>query len=302
MPEVRSCVKPNLFIVGAPKCGTSSMHAYLQAHPEIFMSTPKELHYFGRDLPQPRPTASLGEYLTYFSAIAPYERWVGESSPSYLYSRSAPSEIREFTPEARVIIMVRNPVDMIYSLHSQQLRQGTETILDFKEALKNEARSKAGDRTSVKLGFLSSQPYREAATYSSHVQRYLDVFDLDRIHVIVLEELQADPARVYGQVLEFLDVIPFEPAFGVANSNKVLRSVKLHRFIHQPPEVARWAANNLLPARTRRKLFNRVRALNMKSRPLPPMDPALAKQLRDQFAPEVHRLSKLLGRDLSFWL
>ena len=130
-------MRPNFFIVGAPKCGTTALHAYLDAHPEIFMSHYKEPRFFGSDLRQRRrPTKS--QYFSCF-ARARNEKRVGEASVLYLYSKCAAAEIKEFCPEARIIIMLRDPVEMLHSKHSQSIFSGNEVINDFEEALEAEA-------------------------------------------------------------------------------------------------------------------------------------------------------------------
>src|SRR3954468_1950993 len=112
---------PSFFIVGAPKCGTTSLNDYLRQHPRIFIPERKELHYFGSDLTflkTQRPTRE--EYLAHFAAAQP-QQIAGEASVWYLYSQLAAREIHDFCREAKFIIMLRNPVDMMHSLHSQYL-------------------------------------------------------------------------------------------------------------------------------------------------------------------------------------
>ncbi|MCP2728272.1 sulfotransferase family protein [Limnofasciculus baicalensis] len=102
--------KPNLFVVGAPKCGTTSMHNYLGQHPEIFMSSPKELHYFSRDIDCfTGKIKELYNYLQLFDS-AGNAKYIGESSPEYLYSEVASQQIKELCSDAKIIIMLRNPL------------------------------------------------------------------------------------------------------------------------------------------------------------------------------------------------
>src|SRR3989339_415720 len=135
--------KPDFFIVGAPKSGTTAMCTYLKQHPEIFMPEKKESHFFGTDLNSPRFIRDKKIYLSLFSK-AKDERRVGESSVWYLYSKKAASEIKEFSPSASIIIMLRNPVDMLYSQHSQFLYNGNEDIACFEEALNAEQDRRRG--------------------------------------------------------------------------------------------------------------------------------------------------------------
>src|SRR5688572_20545105 len=103
--------KPNLFLVGAPRCGTTALYTYLKAHPDVFMSPIKELHYFSTDLFQPAPQAIIrneGDYMAMFAG-AEGQRWVGEASPYYIYSATAPAAIKAFSPDARLVVTLRNP-------------------------------------------------------------------------------------------------------------------------------------------------------------------------------------------------
>ena len=117
--------KPDFFIVGAPKGGTTAMNAYLGQHPEIFIAERKELHFFGTDLDFSSPRITQEQYLSCFSEVQ-NEKRVGETSVWYLYSKQAAVEIKKFCPSANIIIMLRNPVDMLYSQHSQFLYNGNE--------------------------------------------------------------------------------------------------------------------------------------------------------------------------------
>ena len=129
--------KPNFFIVGAAKCGTTSLYRYLRQHPDVFMPEQKEPNFFGSDLSYRFPRISQARYLSCF-AKAKGETRIGEATTIYLYSEKAAEEIKAFSPEAKIIIMLRNPVDVLYSYHSQQLYSGNEDIPDFEEALRAE--------------------------------------------------------------------------------------------------------------------------------------------------------------------
>ena len=138
--------KPDFFIVGAPKCGTTAMQYYLSQHPDIFLPE-KEMDFFGNDLLFTHPRCTIEQYLAHFDTPeAKFRRRVGEKSVFYLYSKRAAYEIRDFAGAADIIIMLRNPVDMLYSLHSHMLRTGGEEIEDFRAALEDESIRKPGAR------------------------------------------------------------------------------------------------------------------------------------------------------------
>src|SRR5262245_55217092 len=132
MPSV-----PNLFIVGAPKCGTTSLASYLAEHPSIFMCEPKEPSYFSRELIESRTEAERWEtpwrydesaYLKLFDAAKPTQVVLGEASTTYLYSHRAPAAIRALAPEARIVVMLRDPVELVQALHAQKVLEGEETV------------------------------------------------------------------------------------------------------------------------------------------------------------------------------
>src|SRR5262249_26128809 len=224
--------KPDFFIVGAPKCGTTALNDYLQAHPEIFIPAKKEIHFFGADLPFLKgKRVTEQEYMTYF-APAGNEKRVGESSVWYLYSQQAAAEIKAFSPAARIIIMLRNPVDMMYSLHSQRVYNDNENLVKFEEALAAEADRRQGKRLYQSalntMGFF----YRAAATYTPQVQRYFAVFGREQVHVIIFDDFKDATAEVYRQTCEFLEVDPqFQPEFRIVNANKGVHSTALRSFL-----------------------------------------------------------------------
>src|SRR5215469_3235484 len=140
--------KPDFFIVGAPKCGTTALNHYLAAHPDIFMAK-KETHFFGADLrfgPQLQFYRQYpDEYSAEFAAWNGQARG-GETSVWYLFSQKAAEEIKAYNPDARIIIMLREPVAMLYSLYCQFVADGNEYLPGFKQALAAEAERQAGRR------------------------------------------------------------------------------------------------------------------------------------------------------------
>jgi len=303
--------KPDFFIVGAPKCGTTAMQYYLSQHPDIFMPEAKppyfkgkELHFFGSDLKFRRPSLSEEDYLSYFRE-AKDEKRVGEASVWYLYSKLAAIEIKECCPRASIIIMLRNPVDMIYSLHSQQVYNRNEDITSFREALQAEYERKKGLRIPKTVHLVEGLFYRETVKFSEQVKRYFDVFGRENVQIIIFDDFKADTAGVYKNTLRFLGVDDsFEPEFKVINPNKVVRSKALREFLHDPPPMARMArkiGKRLVPKPLRQQIMEGLQRINIKYAPRPPMDPDLRHQLQEEFKPEVEKLSELLGRDLNFW-
>ncbi len=295
---------PDFFIVGAPKCGTTAMDDYLRQHPEVFIPDIKELHFFGRDLPFGRPRMKRERYLSLFAPASTQKR-IGESSVWYLYSKEAAKEIREFSPSARIIVMLRDPVDAMHSMHSQRIYNGTENLLDFAEALAAEEDRKRGRRLpkNVTKDNLMGLYYRDAVRYTDQVRRYFEVFGRERVHVILFDDLRADTARVYRETCRFLEVDPgFRPRIEIVNANKRVRSEQLRNLVRFAPASLRALAKPLVPSsRLRQKVKADLKRWNTKYVARAEMDPALRKQLGTEFRSEVQRLGDLLGRDLSHW-
>src|SRR3712207_5296973 len=162
------------------------MHDHLGRHPQVFMSALKEPSYFCSDLDRGTDIdgrifeRDLHAYLRHFAG-ARDDQWAGESSPFYLYSRVAAARIREASPEARIVIMLRDPAEMIHSLHARKYLVGSEAIPDFADALDAEADRRAGRRIPANAWNVTSLQYRAVGRYAEQVERYLDVFGRERV-------------------------------------------------------------------------------------------------------------------------
>jgi hypothetical protein len=291
---------PNFFIVGAPKSGTTAVYRYLHEHPEIWMPDEKEPHHFAPDLAASKFIADREEYLTLFREAGDAPR-VGEASVYYLYSRRAAAEIRSFEPRSRIIVMLRNPVDMIYSLHSQAFYSGYEDLDSFEEALAAEDDRRLGRRIPAHGYFQQSLLYRDIGRYAEQVRRFIDAFGSEQVQVILYDDFERAPADAYRACLEFLGVDPdFRVDFERVNANKRVRS----------PMLQRLAAGNRGLRRAMRRVFPLFYSrayqffyrLNTVETDRPPLEPALRARLSSEFRDDVRELGRLLGRDLSTWM
>jgi len=255
------------------------------------MSAEKELYFFSTDLaPADHSPPSVEVYLDHFAAVRDEKR-IGEATPNYLRSQVASKAIKAFSPSAQIIITLRNPVDVMHSLHADAFHI-REPIDDFEAALEADAK-----RTGRQL-----VGYRQFTNYAEQVKRYLDVFGRERVHIIIFDDLKGNPALVYQDILRFLNVDPnFLPEFVIRGANERVRSERLQRFLVYPPRTLRLLGAVLVPARLRprvkRMLVNSVRT----TKPRAPMDSALRRRLQAEFEPKIEQLSVLLGRDLSGW-
>ena len=290
--------KPNFFIVGAKKSGTTAMFEYLKQHPDVFMCEPKEPAYFGKDLKIPDVVATEDEYLKLFAG-ARGEKIIGEGSTWYLNSLQAAREIHDFNSDAKILIMLRNPVDMIHSLHSYLIWMGWETIEDFEEALEAEDDRKQGRRIPYPMYPVRPLLYREMVTYSEQVQSYLDVFGQAQTKIIVFDDFKNDARGAFKETCQFLDIDShFEPIIEKVNENRSVKNAKLHSIITRPNPKIKQLVRGLLPQSLRARAGEKLIAMNSQTAARQTMPDNLRRQLEDEFTPDVERLGQILRRDL----
>ncbi len=283
------------------------MSEYLRRHPNVFFSTPKELNYLNSDLPQEDVTgffeiSNLDEYLEYFAGAEERHLAVGEGTPHYLRSHDAVPNILNLNPDARLIAMVRNPVELVYSFHGTRVVGRKEDVLDFEEAWRKQderSRGRSVPRFCVDRSMLM---YSELGMLGAQLERVFALAPAGQVKVVVFDDLVRDPRGVYEDVLAFLD-LPGDgrTEFPRIHASERVRSSLLNRGVG-------YAVRNTL--RTKKALGIRgglgvlkwVDRRNIVNRPRPPLTASFEAELREHFREDVELLSGLLGRDLSPWL
>jgi hypothetical protein len=228
--------KTEFFIVGNPKSGTTTFHNLLKAHPEISLPTFKETKYFCTDLHR-ESDSFHGDQVNYpIRTKEQYEKLYkkkdskkirGEVTPHYMFSKEAARNIYEYNSEAKIIILLREPVAFLKSLHSERVDRLNEHIEDFFEALELEKVRKAGKEIPRTVSAPSYLYYSEWANYQKEIERYVNLFSLNNIKIFFLEEIAKDERKVYKEMLEFIGVknIDFYPRGKInRNKSKVMRS------------------------------------------------------------------------------
>ena len=303
---------PNLFIAGAPRCGTTSLHSLLSQHPDAFMSRVKEPHYFSSDI-NARYEEHAGHeipflYKTPEQYLALFEdageaRVVGESSVYYLFSEVAAAGIAAANPDARIVVLLREPVEFLHSLHGRLFAMGDEDVRDFERALDLEPQRKAGRQLPPNVRLPELLAYSEYARYAESLGRFLAHFPREQVRVLIFEEYRRDKQAAWDSLLEFLELAPHAlPTEEQRNPNTEPRSHRLAGFLRNRglylEEPSRASGLSDLPRRVRRKLLGTLERLNTREAPRRPLDPVLRDRLKARFAGEVESLEELLGRDL----
>ena len=286
--------------MGAPRCGTTALVSLLDQHPDVFVPFVKEPHFFGSDLTTVRGFPTLESYVALYSDAG--RRHGVDASTWYLYSSRAAHEIAALVPDARVVVMVRDPVELLYSWHGHVVLRGIEPIEVFERALEAEPDRREG-RNVPPGAPIEKLLYRDIPRFAAQIDRYLRVFGRDRVHIVVHDDFKADNAAEVAKVFRFIGVdAGFEPRSTVVNAEARVRS-RFLRWIteHQPP-VVRSVVRSMLPHPTRHALRNALRRLNSAGRSRPPLDSEVERSLRREFAADVEWLAEHLQRDLGHWL
>lgn len=223
--------KPNFFIVGMPRSGTTSLYLYLKQHPQVFLSILKEPHYFGSDLPLlDSYVKDYDGYMSLFEGVG-NEQVIGEASVWYLESKTAIEELFQFNPDSRLIVVLRNPIEMTQSLHSLYLRTGNEDVTDFYEAFNLEESRKKGNAIPEGCYYKEGLCYRTVGLYCEKLRKVFDAFGRKQVEVVLFDDLVNRPDETYHRLLTFLDLERFTPEFDrqkaeIAVQTKVLKQLK----------------------------------------------------------------------------
>ena len=306
--------KVNTFVVGAAKSGTTTLADYMAEHPEIYVSPIKEPNHFGSDIKvaefssafkanthldedayfdRPKLEArqvswvrNRGNYEKLFAQGESFDRRV-DCSTSYLYSENAAEEIYEYNPDARIIILLRNPITRAFSHYLMALKYGF-TNLGFREALEQDARK-------TEKGWGKSELFLELGEYADQIQRYLDYFPLEQVLIHLTEDL-ASP-EFYQELCAFLEV-DYSPPQKAEKSN----SAGISRY----PKVNQWLTETNLKKRLGQiipKPFrDRMKKIYYTSVNLPSLNEADGQYLANFYADDIRRTAQLIDRDLEHWL
>jgi hypothetical protein len=298
--------QPNFFLVGAPKAGTTSLYHYLGQHPQIYMSPIKEPHYLadeiraenfteellamrrGRQEPS-GPVSTWRDYLTLFQG-AGAQTAIGEASVCYLWSKTAPQNIAARFPEAKILMMLRNPAERAYSQYLHTLSLASRPI-SFRECL-----DAALVATSTRIGTL--YPFLEFGFYSQQIERYLAVFPRPALGIYFYDDYRRNPPAVLEDMFRFLGVDPqFQP--DLSKRHMLPRLSRSHALTKLVRAARKWKIAQKVAGPGIRNSLGRIVYRPGNHRMLHPADRA---RLVDLYRDDIRGLSALLDRDLRVWL
>jgi hypothetical protein len=301
---------PDFFIAGQPKSGTTALYEMLRRHPQIYMPEGKEPWYFAQELhertpPRPGGTAkTLEEYAALFAGARPGQR-VGEASALYLWSRTAAERIAEVCPDARIVVILREPASLLRSLHLQFVQTNIENESDFARALELEPARREGREIPSHTYWPKALLYSEHVRYVEQLARFRAKFAPERMLVLIYDDFRAENEATVRSVLRFLEVDDTAQV-RVAHANPTVspRSQRLNEAVHAisvgrgPASLKlKGALKTVLPSRARRAALETLQRRVVFRTP-PPPDERVMGELRQRYKGEVERLSEHLDRDL----
>lgn len=301
-----------VFLIGAAKCGTTTLDAMLRIHPEVYMSPIKEPNYFSTDI-DPRNFSkayrarSMVNLNSYFSQSPLPERhldfvrdpnqyrmlfeggakckWLGESSTSYLYSKEAPQQVFNQYPEASIIVCLRDPVDRLKSHLKMALQEG------YIAEAGDEAIESDMDRTTKGWGI--SELFLELGRFGEQLERWLAVWPKERIHFVFFEELKTDQEKVWRELCSFLNVTIFALDTEVhSNAGSVPKYPKLNSILKgsQGLRAIKDSLPESLKNRFKKHWQDSTTEINIDER-----------RWREYYKPDIQKLEQLLDRSFNHW-
>jgi sulfotransferase family protein len=325
MPHVQD-IEKFAFIVGAPRCGTTTLANFLKPHPEVCFPAVKEPHFFSQhdlrglaapDLASAVEEEYLGRYFPHCPANSPM---AADSSVSYLYTPEQLEPALRLWPESRFVVTLRDPVEMLPSLHKRLVFLGDESLSRFEDAwaaVPDRAAGRRVPRTCVEPRWLR---YDEAGRYATYLERLFATVGRERCLVLLFDDLAADPLAQYQRLMHFLDLPALEHTvdFTPRRKSHDVRYAWLQRMLKRPPKRVRKylagspyrkrdrklegdladspAVDAIFAVRKRLLHWNRIPASKQ------PPSPSIQREIRDRLKDEIERLEELIGRNLDHWL
>jgi Sulfotransferase domain len=260
---------PNLFVVGAPRCGTTSLFAALKQHPDVYTSVLKEPHFYAADLPaQPHTLSDPDDYQRLFSAAGD-QRYRAEASVWYFYSQAAPALIAKAHPDARIVLLLRNPADMLTSLYDLYLRTGNEGDTNPETAIFRD-----GEARFPSTYFPFGLHYLRLLDITGPLTRWRSFFPEHQIRVLIFEEMYAAPKAGFRELCEWLGIDGDVPVcFDHKAAREAVRMMAMKQLRDLPEHLRRKLNPNAsrlhagksgteIPVRLRLRLHDSARAIN----------------------------------------
>ncbi len=291
---------PNFLIIGAAKAGTTALHEYLQQHPQIYMTPTKETNFFafegeeinfqgiGDELLKDFSITDLSTYQEQFAGVTT-EKAIGETCPSYLYYPQAATRIKQYIPDARLIVILRNPVTRAYANFLHTIRDDREPHKDFALALQDEPNRIANN-------WEWFWHYIQVGFYGKQLKHYYEIFPSSQIKIYLYEDLKNNAIATLQDIFCWLEVDDtFVPDMALRPNKSGMPKNKLLHEILTKPNPIKTIVKPLFPAKLRQKIQHQ----NLNT---PQISQEVRQQLLDLYRADILQCQDLINRDLSAWL
>jgi hypothetical protein len=290
----------DFFVIGPPKCGTTTIHDILRQHPDIFLPASKDKSFLVDTIPNYVTEKELPAYYTKYRG----EALIGCSEASLIGFPSALRRVQQYNPGARLIAILRNPVERAYSAYWFARRNLIEDCADFESALASEPERERGDYRA-----LANLRYCAQGQYAEQLETVFELFPRERVFIGLFEELRSNPTEFVRELVAWLGANPAKLDVEMmrvhSNAAGMPRSRLVQHLFVRPPAWLRNAYHAVLPARAKATLWTRViepiLASNGAPFRYPPMAAETRAELAAYFTPYNARLAAMLGRDLHAW-
>lgn len=296
---------PDFFLIGAAKAGTTALFYYLKQHPAIYACPLLEPNYFALQGQKPafsgpgdkeavnqHSITDLESYELLFQDVA-IEQVAGEVSPLYLYHPETAHRISQQVPMAKLIVILRDPVERAYSSFLHLRRDGREPCEFFEDALAEEDRR-------IAAGWEHLWHYKAMGFYAEQLERYLTHFSRSQMLILLHDDFKRRPVETLQQIFAFLGIdTSFEPDMSRRLNQSGIPKMQLLQQMVSSRGMAKRMLARVLPETIKSRLVTQVQQWNLEK---PTMKPAIKKALRSEYQSDVLRLQKMLQIDLSAWL
>ncbi len=288
--------KPNFFIIGAPKCGTTSVASWLSDHPNIYFSPEKEPHFFNTDH-NFQNIKSLSEYEQLFNGVTSKHKAIGEGSVWYLYSTIAVKNILSYNSEAKFIVLLRSPVEMAISLHNQQIFTGHETIISFNKAWMMQDKRKNNCNIPFTCRESKHLLYGDACSLGSQIKNLYKTANKKNILPILLDDIKTNPKKEYKAILNFLGVqYDGRTKFPVRNKAKLHKSYSLNLLLYLISTKYKRCRSRIFW-----KLISHAKHWNISKKNRPDIPVETIEMLTKYFHNDICLLSEIIDKNLDHW-
>lgn len=298
---------PNFLIIGVEKSGTTALWYYLKQHPDIFMTDKKEPKFFafennnfdckgpGDNKFKKNTVTKFENYINLFKKVT-NEKAIGEASPVYFLKKEYAERVRQYIPGAKLILVIRNPVDRAYSSYMHLRRDGRENCNDFEMAI-----SKCEER--IYKRYAPIWNYIGGSFYYENIKNYFEIFPKEQIKIYLYDDFKNDNLSVLKNIFNFLEVDEnFKPSINsMINDSFIPKSRLLHKVLKK-----RWnfykKTNRYMPNKLRKKYINITNHLWENNKLKPKLPEKTKYELIEIFKEDILKTQDLIGKDLSMWL